>query len=101
MVYSELLKRLGIELKQINIAKSIAEATYSNIRNQIRTIAYELRPQRIDQRIIQALATRGGMLKLSDLSLILHLTEEVLLDRLKELAAGELLTIDDDIIRLI
>ena len=32
--YSELLKQLGKELEKINIAKSIAEATYSRIRNQ-------------------------------------------------------------------
>ena len=60
--YSELLTELSAELKKINIVKSIAEATYSNIRNQIRKISFELLPQRIDQRIIHALATRGGEL---------------------------------------
>ena len=83
--YSELLKRLGNELENINVAKAIAEATYSQIRNNIRKISYELLPQRMDQRIIQTLASRGGELEVNDLSIILNLSEETLFERIKEL----------------
>ncbi|MCK5046236.1 MAG: hypothetical protein KAS22_06630, partial [Candidatus Heimdallarchaeota archaeon] len=61
------------------------EATYSNIRRQIRAIAFDLLPQRIDQRIIQTLASRGGELTIEDLSLILNLTEETIEERMIEL----------------
>ncbi|HUT81897.1 MAG TPA: helix-turn-helix domain-containing protein [Candidatus Bathyarchaeia archaeon] len=98
--YSALLKRLGVELEKVNIAKSIAEATYSNIRNHIRTISYELLPQRIDQRIIQSLASRGGNLPLSDLSLVLNLTEETLLARIEELERAGLLHLTNNIVTL-
>ncbi len=98
--YSDLLKRLGEELERVNIAKSIAEATYSNIRNHIRTIAYELLPQRIDQRIIQSLASRGGNLKLQDLALILNITEETLLARIEELERAGLLHLTNNIVTL-
>ena len=74
--YSELLNKLGKELEKINIAKANAEAIYSQIRNNIRSISYELLPQRIDQRIIQTLATRGGELEISDLALVLNLSED-------------------------
>lgn len=84
-VYSDLLKDLSKELNKVNIAKSIAEATYSNIRRQIRAIAFELLPQRIDQRIIQTLASRGGELTIEGLSLILNLTEETIEERMIEL----------------
>ncbi|MCK5157751.1 MAG: ArsR family transcriptional regulator [Candidatus Heimdallarchaeota archaeon] len=84
-VYSNLLKDLSKELNKVNIAKSIAEATYSNIRRQIRAIAFDLLPQRIDQRIIQTLASRGGELTIEDLSLILNLTEETIEERMIEL----------------
>ncbi|MHA1220868.1 MAG: hypothetical protein ACTSQB_03975 [Candidatus Heimdallarchaeota archaeon] len=85
VAYSELLKNLGVELDKINIGKSIAEATYSNIRNQIRSIAYKLLPQRIDQRIIQTIASRGGELTLDNLHLILNLTIDILKERIQEL----------------
>ena len=84
-VYSDLLQDLSKELNKVNIAKSIAEATYSNIRRQIRAIAFDLLPQRIDQRIIQTLASRGGELTIEDLSLILNLTEETIEERMIEL----------------
>ena len=84
-VLSDLLKDLSKELNKVNIAKSIAEATYSNIRRQIRAIAFDLLPQRIDQRIIQTLASRGGELTIEDLSLILNLTEETIEERMIEL----------------
>jgi ArsR family transcriptional regulator len=92
--YSNLLTELSNELKKINIAKSIAEATYSNIRNQIRKISFELLPQRIDQRIIQALATRGGELGVNELSIILHLTEDTLAERLVDLEKRGLINLD-------
>ncbi len=99
-VYSELLMKLGLELQSINIVKSIAEATYSNIRNQIRAISYELLPQRIDQRIIQTLASRGGILEIKDLSIILHISEETLKERLDELERHGLLQIDKNKVNL-
>ena len=89
--YSELLKNLGVELQDINVAKSIAEATYSNIRRQIRAISFELLPQRMDQRIVQTLASRGGILEIKDLSIILHISEETLNERLGELETHGLL----------
>jgi len=92
--YSELLKELSTELGKINIAKSIAEASYSNIRKQIRKLSFELLPQRIDQRIIQALATRGGELDVGNLATILHLTEETLADRLVELKKHGIIKLD-------
>ncbi len=88
--YSDLLKELGKELNKVNIAKSIAEATYSNIRRQIRAIAFELLPQRIDQRIIQTLASRGGELTIQDLSLILNLSEETIEERMTDLVEADL-----------
>ncbi|MHA1639102.1 MAG: helix-turn-helix domain-containing protein [Candidatus Heimdallarchaeota archaeon] len=94
--FSDLLKQLGQELDKINIAKSAAEATYSNIRNHIRSISYELLPQRIDQRIIQTLASRGGELGISSLATILHLTKDTLLERIKKLETGGLLKIKDN-----
>ena len=95
-----MLKKLGKELEKVNIAKSIAEATYSRIRNQIRAISYELLPQRIDQRIIQTLASRGGELAIKDLSLILNLTEEILAVRLELLEKHNLISIVNDQIYL-
>ncbi len=92
--YSELLTELSAELKKINIVKSIAEATYSNIRNQIRKISFELLPQRIDQRIIQALATRGGELNVKELSPILHLAEETIAERLVDLEKRGIINLD-------
>ena len=92
--YSELLTELSAELKKINIVKSIAEATYSNIRNQIRKISFELLPQRIDQRIIQALATRGGELNVKELTLILHLAEETIAERLVDLEKRGIISLD-------
>ncbi|MBD3192809.1 MAG: ArsR family transcriptional regulator [Candidatus Heimdallarchaeota archaeon] len=87
---SELLDKLGEELDKINIAKSVAEATYSNIRRQIRQIAFALLPQRIDQRIIQTLASRGCELKIEDLALILNLSEETIRERLEDLQKAKL-----------
>ena len=81
--FGELLKNLGTELEEISIAKSIAEATYSNIRNQIRLLSLELLPQRIDQHIIQTLTSRGGAIALKDLAVILNLSENTLLEQLK------------------
>lgn len=92
--YSNLLKDLSKELNKVNIAKSIAEATYSNIRRQIRAIAFELLPQRIDQRIIQTLASRGGELTIEDFSLILNLTEETIEERMKELDEAGLIKLE-------
>ena len=92
--YSELLTELSAELKKINIVKSIAEATYSNIRNQIRKLSFELLPQRIDQRIIQALATRGGESTVKELSLILHLAEETIAERLVDLEKRGIINLD-------
>lgn len=83
--YSELLNKLSKELEKVNIAKAIAEATYSQIRKNIRSISYELLPQRIDQRIIQTLTTRGRELEIKDLALVLNLSEETLIERIKEL----------------
>ncbi|MHA1186162.1 MAG: ArsR family transcriptional regulator [Candidatus Heimdallarchaeota archaeon] len=94
IAYSELLTELSTELKKINIVKSIAEATYSNIRNQIRKISFELLPQRIDQRIIQALATRGGESTVKELSLILHLAEETIAERLVDLEKRGIINLD-------
>jgi ArsR family transcriptional regulator len=99
--YSDLLKELGKELSKVNIAKSIAEATYSNIRRQIRAIAFELLPQRIDQRIIQTLASRGGELTIEDLSLILNLTEETIGERMAELAEAGLVKLEKKNVLLI
>lgn len=99
--YSELLKKLGNELNIVNTAKSIAEATYSNIRHMIRTISYELLPQRIDQRIIQALASRGGDLAIEDLSLVLNLSEETLKERIQELERTGLIQITNKRIVLV
>lgn len=99
--YSNLLKKLGKELQNINIAKSIAEATYSNIRNQIRKIAYELLPQRIDQRLIQSLASRGGEVDLSDLTIILNIAEETLTERLKVLEKRGLVKLKENHITLL
>jgi len=98
--YSELLQELGTELQEINIAKSIAEATYSSIRNQIRAISYELLPQRMDQRIVQTLASRGGTLDTTDLSIILHLSEETLNERLVELEKRGLVSLQKNTVRL-
>ncbi len=100
-VYSALLKDLSKELNKINIAKSIAEATYSNIRRQIRAIAFDLLPQRIDQRIIQTLASRGGELTIEDLSLILNLTEETIEERMIELDKTGLIKLEKKNILLI
>ena len=100
-IYSDLLKDLSVELNKVNIAKSIAEATYSNIRRQIRAIAFDLLPQRIDQRIIQTLASRGGELTIEDLSLILNLTEETIEERMKELAEAELIKLEKKNVLLI
>ena len=99
-VYSDLLRELGSELQEINIGKSIAEATYSNIRNQIRAISYELLPQRMDQRIVQTLASRGGALDVNDLSIILHLSEDTLKERLDALVKRGLLIIEKNIVSL-
>ena len=100
-VYSDLLKDLSKELNKVNIAKSIAEATYSNIRRQIRAIAFEMLPQRIDQRIIQTLASRGGELTIEDLSLILNLTEETIEERMKELDKAGLIKLEKKNVLLI
>ncbi|MHA1121569.1 MAG: ArsR family transcriptional regulator [Candidatus Heimdallarchaeota archaeon] len=100
-VYSNLLKDLSKELNKVNIAKSIAEATYSNIRRQIRAIAFDLLPQRIDQRIIQTLASRGGELTIEDLSLILNLTEETIEERMIELDETGLVKLEKKNILLI
>ncbi len=100
-IYSDLLKNLSKELNKVNIAKSIAEATYSNIRRQIRAIAFEMLPQRIDQRIIQTLASRGGELTIEDLSLILNLTEETIEERMKELDEAGLIKLEKKNILLI
>lgn len=83
--FSSLLSRLGERLDKINRSKAIAEATYSNIRHQIRRVTFELSPERIDQRIMRVLASRGGVLKISDLALVLNLSEEALFERLKAL----------------
>ncbi|NHJ33233.1 MAG: ArsR family transcriptional regulator [Asgard group archaeon] len=99
--YSVLLKELGKELNNVNIAKSIAEATYSNIRRQIRAIAFELLPQRIDQRIIQTLAARGGELTIEDLVLILNLTEETIEERMVELGNAGLIKLEKKNVMLI
>ncbi|NHJ47209.1 MAG: ArsR family transcriptional regulator [Asgard group archaeon] len=101
MIYSNLLKELGFELQKVNTAKAIAEATYSNIRRQIRKISYELLPQRIDRRLIQTLASRGGEIKLTDLSLILHLTEEVIKERLDILEQNNLIRFTKGVIYLL
>jgi ArsR family transcriptional regulator len=93
--YSEILKVLSKELAKINIAKSIAEASYSNIRVQIRKISFELLPQRIDQRIIQALVTRGGELNVNELPSVLHLAEETIMERLVELEKRGILKLDE------
>ncbi|MCE7743983.1 MAG: ArsR family transcriptional regulator [Candidatus Heimdallarchaeota archaeon] len=100
-VYSNLLKDLSKELNKVNIAKSIAEATYSNIRRQIRAIAFDMLPQRIDQRIIQTLASRGGELTIEDLSLILNLTEETIEERMIELDETGLVKLEKKNILLI
>jgi DNA-binding transcriptional ArsR family regulator len=100
-IYSDLLKNLSKELNKVNIAKSIAEATYSNIRRQIRAIAFEMLPQRIDQRIIQTLASRGGELTIEDLSLILNLTEETIEERMNELDEAGLIKLEKKNILLI
>ncbi len=100
-VYSNLLKDLSKELNKVNIAKSIAEATYSNIRRQIRAIAFDLLPQRIDQRIIQTLASRGGELTIEDLSLILNLTEETIEERMIELDKAGLIKLEKKNVLLI
>ena len=92
--YGELLKQLSKELEKINVVKSIAEATYSNIRNQIRKISFELLPQRIDQRIIQTLVTRGGELEVHELSTILHLAEETIEESLADLEKRAIITLD-------
>jgi len=99
--YSNLLKDLSKELNKVNIAKSIAEATYSNIRRQIRAIAFDLLPQRIDQRIIQTLASRGGELTIEDLSLILNLTEETIEERMEFLDEAGLVKLEKKNILLI
>jgi predicted transcriptional regulator len=99
--YSKLLKRLSKELESISIAKSIAEATYSKIRRQIRTTSYELLPQRIDQRIIQTLASRGGKLAIDVLALVLNITEELLKQRLAVLEKSGLLLFKDEIVSLL
>jgi len=101
VAYSELLKNLGVELDKINIGKSIAEATYSNIRNQIRAITYKLLPQRIDQRIIQTIASRGGELTLDNLHLILNLTEDILKERIQELGTKGLVELKNKIVFLL
>ncbi|HUU77357.1 MAG TPA: helix-turn-helix domain-containing protein [candidate division Zixibacteria bacterium] len=85
LAYSDLLIKLSKELEKVNVAKAIAEATYSQIRKSIRSISYELLPQRIDQRIIQTLTTRGKELEIKDLALVLNLSEETLIERIKEL----------------
>jgi len=72
-----------------------------NIRRQIRKISYELLPQRIDQRIIQTLASRGGEIKLDNLSLVLHLTEDVIKDRIVILEKSNLLKFADGNIYLL
>ena len=100
-VYSVLLKELSKELNKVNIAKSIAEATYSNIRRQIRAIAFDLLPQRIDQRIIQTLASRGGELTIEDLSVILNLTEETIEERMIELDKAGLVKLEKKNVLLI
>ncbi len=100
-VYSNLLKDLSKELNKVNIAKSIAEATYSNIRRQIRAIAFDLLPQRIDQRIIQTLASRGGELTIEDLSVILNLTEETIEERMIELDKAGLVKLEKKNVLLI
>ena len=100
-VLSDLLKDLSKELNKVNIAKSIAEATYSNIRRQIRAIAFDLLPQRIDQRIIQTLASRGGELTIEDLSLILNLTEETIEERMIELDKAGLIKLEKKNVLLI
>ncbi|NHJ87510.1 MAG: ArsR family transcriptional regulator [Asgard group archaeon] len=94
LAFSELLKALGQELGRINIAKSVAEATYSNIRRKIRALSYELLPQRINQRIIQNLASRGGDLEITNLALILNLTEETLREHLVELEKRGLIRLE-------
>jgi ArsR family transcriptional regulator len=99
--YSDLLKDLGKELNKVNIAKAIAEATYSNIRRQIRAISFELLPQRIDQRIIQTLATRGGDLTIEDLSLILNLAENLVKERIEILGEAGLVKLDKKNVLLI
>ncbi|MGC9778451.1 MAG: helix-turn-helix domain-containing protein [Candidatus Heimdallarchaeota archaeon] len=100
-LYSDLLKKIGKELNKVNIAKSIAEATYSNIRRKIRTISYELLPQRIDQRIIQSLASRGGDLTINDLALVLNLSENTLKERILELERSGLIQLEKDQIILV
>ena len=92
--FSELLRDLSAELDRINIAKSVAEATYSKIRDQVRTISFELLPQRIDQRIVQTLASRGDVLEMDDLALILNLSVETLKERLKKLEEAEIVVIE-------
>jgi ArsR family transcriptional regulator len=99
--YGELLLELGSELQTINKAKAIAEATYTNIRRQIRKISYELLPKRVDQRIEQALTARGGEVKINDLVLILHLAEDVVKERLVELEKKNYLKITKDAVVLL
>lgn len=94
IAFSELLGELGNELNKVNIAKSIAEATYSRIRIQIRKISYELLPQRIDQRLIQTIASRGGEAKINDLSFILNLEIDAIKERLKFLAQSGLIKLE-------
>ena len=94
IAFSELLGELGNELNKVNIAKSIAEATYSRIRIQIRKISYELLPQRIDQRLIQTIASRGGETKINDLSFILNLEIDAIKERLKFLAQSGLIKLE-------
>ncbi|MFW9924431.1 MAG: ArsR/SmtB family transcription factor [Candidatus Thorarchaeota archaeon] len=99
--YGELLKELSKELEVINIAKSVAEATYSNIRNHIRAISYELLPQRIDQRIVQLLASRGGELDIPSMTVILHLSEDILLERIKSLEKRAIIKITEEKVQLL
>ncbi|NHJ40461.1 MAG: ArsR family transcriptional regulator [Asgard group archaeon] len=101
VAFSELLEELGNELNRVNIAKSIAEATYSNIRIQIRKISYELLPQRIDQRLIQTIASRGGEANINDLSLILNLEIDVIKERLEFLGENGLVKLEKQIVYLL
>jgi ArsR family transcriptional regulator len=101
VAYSDLLQELGKELKRVNIAKAIAEATYSNIRVQIRKISYELLPQRIDQRLMQTIASRGGEANIEDLALILNLEEEIIKERLQVLEQNNLLKLEKKIVYLL
>ncbi|MEA2069938.1 MAG: ArsR family transcriptional regulator [Asgard group archaeon] len=94
--YSILLKKIGNELDQINKAKAIAEATYSNIRLNIRKITYALTPERIARRIIQTLASRGNTLNIDDLALILNLSKETIIENLEKLANSGIVRVSDD-----